>query len=382
MSFDGSRLPSDPPLFPRDPQRLGLTTAIYDGMKMKSFDSRVYSVGDYREWSESGQLVLSPRFQRREVWTETARSYLMDTIIRGLPIPKVFIRQIIDPSSGKSVREVVDGQQRLRTILSYVNDGFVIRRGHNREHGGLFFSQLPEDKKLELLGYEISTDLLVNLADSQILDIFSRLNSHAVVLNEQEKINASHFSEFKKLADAMAHEFYEYWIKNRILREPQVMRMADVSLSADLLIAMCDGVQSKKQIRSYYTQFEKDFPYDSDKLAEQFRQTIYMISRIFPDGVQNSEFRRIHIYYSLFTAVFHELYGLRGSDLPRGGLLSANLDQVRSRLDHVDEVFGDPDSPRLTDSDRQFLNDSRRATTDASVRQRRTEYLLNLIQRS
>ena len=85
---------------------------------MKSFDSRVYSVGDYREWSESGQLVLSPRFQRREVWTETARSYLMDTIIRGLPIPKVFIRQIIDPSSGKSVREVVDGQQRLRTILS------------------------------------------------------------------------------------------------------------------------------------------------------------------------------------------------------------------------------------------------------------------------
>lgn len=349
---------------------------------MKSFDSRVYSVGDYREWNASKQLVLSPRFQRRDVWTETARSYLMDTIIRGLPIPKVFIRQIIEPSTGRSIREVVDGQQRLRTILSFVNDGFIIRRGHNSEFGGKFFSELDEDKQLELLGYEISTDLLVNLSDGQILDIFSRLNSHAVVLNEQEKINAGHFSDFKKLADALAHDHFEYWIQNKILREPQVVRMADVSLAADLLIAMCDGIQSKKQIRAYYAQFEKDFPHDPDGLAAQFQQTLAMISAIYTDGLQNSEFRRIHLYYSLFTAVFHELFGLRGCDGERGNLLSDNLDRVRNRLDHVDEVFGDPDSEGLSEADRQFLSDSRRATTDASVRQRRTDYLLGLIQSS
>lgn len=349
---------------------------------MKSFDSRVYSVGDYREWNASGQLVLSPRFQRRDVWTETARSYLMDTIIRGLPIPKVFIRQIIDPSSGRSIREVVDGQQRLRTILSFVNDGFIIRRGHNSEYGGLFFSALPEDKQVEILGYEISTDLLVNLTDGQVLDIFSRLNSHAVVLNEQEKINAGHFSDFKQLADALARDHFEYWIHNKILREPQVFRMADVSLAADLLIAMCDGIQSKKQIRAYYAQFEKDFPYGVDELTTQFNQTIAMISRIFPDGLQNSEFRRVHLYYSLFTAVFHELHGLHHCHVVRGDLPSANLDRVRNRLDHVDEVFGDAESVDLTEADRQFLNDSRRATTDASVRQRRTEYLLGLIQAS
>ena len=346
---------------------------------MKSFDSRVYSVGDFREWNASGQLVLSPRFQRRDVWTETARSYLMDTIIRGLPIPKVFIRQIIDPSSGRNTREVVDGQQRLRTILSFINDGFVIRRGHNSEYGGLFFSSLPESKQVEILGYEISTDLLVNLTDGQILDIFGRLNSHAVVLNEQEKINAGHFSDFKQLADGLARDHYEYWIHNRILREPQVFRMADVSLAADLLIAMCDGIQSKKQIRAYYAQFEKEFPFDTNELTEQFNRTIDMISRIYPDGLQNSEFRRIHLYYSLFTAVFHDLFGLKQCDAARGGLASANIDRVRNRLDHVDEVFGDTESSGLTDVDHQFLNDSRRATTDASVRQRRTEYLLGLM---
>src|SRR5665647_3509530 len=81
---------------------------------MENFGSRVFSVNDYREWAASGQLVLSPQFQRRVVWTDTARSYLMDTIIRGKPIPKIFLRQRIDLASGQSIREVVDGQQRLR----------------------------------------------------------------------------------------------------------------------------------------------------------------------------------------------------------------------------------------------------------------------------
>ncbi len=345
---------------------------------MKSFDSRVYSVGDYREWDASGQLELSPRFQRRDVWSDTARSYLMDTIVRGLPIPKIFIRQILDPGTGKSRRQVVDGQQRLRTILSYVKDGFQIRRGHNSEYGGVFFSDLPESKQLDILNYELSTDLLINLSDAQILDIFSRLNSHAVVLNEQEKINAGHFGDFKRVVDELAREYFEHWIKNKILREPQVVRMADVSLTADLIIAMCDGIQSKKQIRVYYEQYERDFPFDTAEISQEFRLTLVAISQMYPEGLENSEFRRIHLYYSLFTFMYHLLFGLKGVTQPLRSPENLNLQQVRYRLDHIEEVFKADDPATLTAADREFLNDSRRATTDASVRERRTLYLVGL----
>lgn len=345
---------------------------------MKSYDSRVYSVGDYREWDSSGQLVLSPRFQRRDVWSETARSYLMDTIVRGLPIPKIFIRQIIDPSTGSSRREVVDGQQRLRSILSFVRDGFVIRRGHNAEFGGVFFSDLPPAKQLDILSYEISTDLLVNLSDTQVLDIFSRLNSHAVVLNDQEKINASHFSDFKKLADVLAHENFAYWTSNQILREAQVVRMQDVALTADLLIAMCDGIQSKKQIRAYYALYEKDFPFDQAGLADQFQRTLSLMADLYPEGFANSEFRRIHLYYSLFTAVFHLQYGLQGMPTPNTRLTELNFEQTRIRLDHIEEIFAVEEIADLSPADREFLNDSRRATTDAAVRERRTAFLVEL----
>ena len=53
---------------------------------MKNFDTRTYSINDFLEWFDNEQLELSPKFQRRSVWTDTARSYLMDTIVSGKPI--------------------------------------------------------------------------------------------------------------------------------------------------------------------------------------------------------------------------------------------------------------------------------------------------------
>jgi len=69
---------------------------------MKSFDSRVYSINDFVEWEKQGQLVLNPAFQRRAVWSDKAKSYLMDTIVRGKPIPKIFIRQTLNVSTKTS----------------------------------------------------------------------------------------------------------------------------------------------------------------------------------------------------------------------------------------------------------------------------------------
>ena len=138
------------------------------------------------------------------------------------------MRQQINASTKTSIREVVDGQQRLRTILSFINDGFKVSVLHNQDYGGRFFSQLPVDVQTNFLAYEISVDLLVNLPDKEILDIFGRLNSYAVVLNDQEKINATHFSAFKLLADSLGFKYNEYWITQKILTPAQILRMQEI----------------------------------------------------------------------------------------------------------------------------------------------------------
>src|SRR5207253_2119358 len=106
---------------------------------------------------------------RRSVWREKARSFLMDSILRGKPIPKVFIRQIIHPRSKQTIREVVDGQQRIRTILDYLNDLFVVSKFHNADFGGIPFSKLDEGTQKAVLTYEISVDLLSDAPDEEVL---------------------------------------------------------------------------------------------------------------------------------------------------------------------------------------------------------------------
>lgn len=344
---------------------------------MKSYDSRTYSINDFVEWDAAKQLELNPRFQRRAVWTEKAKSFLLDTILRGKPIPKVFIRQKINVSTKTSVREVVDGQQRLRTILAFVKDGFVVSKRQNDACGGLPFSQLPEEVQAQVLAYEVSVDLLINLPDSEVLDIFSRLNSYAVVLNVQEKINADHFGPFKVLADKIGHKYVDYWTSQAILTSKQVMRMLEVNLVADLLIASLEGIKSKKQVKKFYDLYETAFDHDSYELEAKFDSVVAAIAAIYPEGLSDTEFRRPHLFYSLFTAVAHRQFGLPGLPPALAGI-QRPPDAVRSRFERVEELFAETNLAKLSKPEQDFLRDSRRATTDEKVRVRRAEFLLNL----
>jgi hypothetical protein len=346
---------------------------------VKNFDSRTYSINDFLEWRKNDQLELSPRFQRRSVWTDNARSYLMDTIVRGKPIPKVFIRQKLNPVTKQSSREVVDGQQRLRTILGFLDDGFQINPRHNPEAGGRFFSQLDESLQIAILNYEIAVDLLVNMPDPEVLDVFGRLNSYAVVLNEQERLNATHFGPFKLLADQLGHEYSGIWVKTGVLTDAQVVRMADVALAADLLIAMIEGIRSKKQIKNFYEQYEIAFENDVVELVSRFRTISADIEGLFEGQIASTPFRRIHIFYSLFTALYAVRFGLRGVEAMRTESISWSYPRLRQALAPVDELFGSEDKRSLSEEQQQFLEDSRRATTDAKVRLRRTHFIATLL---
>ncbi|MBV8391090.1 MAG: DUF262 domain-containing protein [Mucilaginibacter sp.] len=350
---------------------------------MKNFDSRTYSINDFLEWNDKKQLQLSPKFQRNAVWSDDAKSFLIDTIIRGKPIPKIFIRQTLNVENRQSVRDVVDGQQRLRAILSFLNDGFVISKKHNEKYGGYYFSQLgnidPDIQSL-ILNYELSVDLLVNLPDQEILDIFSRLNSYAVVLNEQEKINANHFSEFKILVDKLSHKHNEFWLTSKILTNQNILRMADATLVADLVIAMCEGIQSKKQIRVFYGKYEKTFTHNTHELEEHFDSTIELIKNVFIDGLKYSPFNRIHLFYTLFTSFYFTQFGLKDIKKQRNEIEQRKYEIVKSSLTSLNYLFDmTAFSKDISKTEMQFLEDSRRATTDTTVRVRRTEFIIDKI---
>ena len=251
--------------------------------------------------------------------------------------------------------------------------------------GGYLFSQLndiegvTDDVQGAILNYELAADLLVNMPDEEVLDIFGRLNSYAVVLNEQEKLHALHFGPFKTLADKIGHKYNKMWVDSGILTDREIVRMADANLVADLLIAMIEGIKNKKYIKKAYEAYENKFEYDVEALEAQFDHVMSVIREIYPEWLKSSEFHRPPLFYSLFTTMFHVLYGLPNFPDTRPNLLPGDFPKARNALDRVSDIFAASDVATLSKDERQLREDARRATTDPSVRLRRTRFLLTVL---
>ena len=346
---------------------------------MKNFDTRTYNVSDFQEWQIAGLLDLSPQFQRRSVWTEKAKSYLIDTILRGRPIPKVLMTQNL--ALGRNVRTVVDGQQRLRTILSFIDGDFKVSRAHNRELANMNFEEMSDTVKSEFLKYEIGVDMLFDLSFEDILDVFARLNTYSVKLNAQELLNAQYLGYFKQTAFRIGYRFVRYWIDSGVLTEKEVTRMAEAELASDLLALLIGGIQSKKAIPTYYKRYEDDEQITSEA-EERFNQIMSFIGEIYPsEALKQSNFSRVHFFHSLFATLAHSLFGIENlTDTPRAPISPLVLGRIRNKLDEVSAQYdqvtsGIVDAPNAEFL--QFIDASRRATTDAGTRKIRTKFLTN-----
>ena len=344
-------------------------------IKMKGFDSTTYSVNDFLEWYDRKQLVLSPKFQRRSVWKDVAKSFLMDSIIREKPLPKIFIRQITDIKTRTTIREVVDGQQRLRTIIDFINDGFKIKRVHNQEYGEKYFSQLDEDAQSLILTYKFSVDTLIGVEDSEIMDIFARLNTYTTPLNKQELINAEFYGYFKQAVYGISYKYNKFWIENKIFTEYQTMRMNEVELTADLFIAFIDGIQSRKVVKTYYKKYDEEFD-ERSILESRFDETISLIIRLFGHTLKKSNFRKPALFYALFLALYNLKYNIAG--LPKAvasGINEKSEAKIKSCLDRIEEIV-ESDAEQLDKRQLEFYISISRATSDNESRKTRTKYII------
>lgn len=350
---------------------------------MKNFDTRTYNISDFIEWSNNGLLELSPDFQRRSVWTEKAKSYLIDTIICCKPIPKILLTQNLQGT--KNVRVIVDGQQRLRTILEYYNGNFKISKIHNKEYGGCFYEDLPVDKQNEFLKYELGVDVLFDLPYEDILDIFARINSYTVKLLPQEILNARYVGYFKQIVFEYGLKYVKYFITGGILTKAKVTRMGEAEMTADLFVALIDTVKTNKGIESYYKKYEEEEG-GLYSVSEKFDEIMSYIGEIYPpEELNNTNWKRPQLFYSLFVSIGHCLYGINGLDvdfrvqinIKKAGKLRIILDEISSKYD----LYTEEKDVNIPAEYNEFIYYSRRGTTDSAARIVRSDFINKEIKR-
>lgn len=257
------------------------------------------AVSEFQQLYLDGRLNLAPEFQRNSVWPSRAKAYLIDTLLADRPTPVIFLERQVSAQTGRFAYSVIDGQQRLRAILDFLNEDLRLTEASDNRYQGLRYSELtPEDKEL-LLSYELLVEELIDYSDAEVRDVFVRLNRFVVRLAPQELRHAEKTGAFSDFVEKLGQ--LPYWGDHRIFSDLQIRRMRPVEFSAELSILILEGPQDKKRsIDLYYEYFVDEFPdapYVEERLNAYFEWTETALN------IEQTRFRRPVELYGLIGAL-------------------------------------------------------------------------------
>ena len=172
------------------------------------YQTHNYFLPQLKDLIENREILnLRPEYQRRLRWTNKQKSLLIESLFLNIPIPPIFLYE-----SDLARYEVMDGQQRLNAIHSYLlNDFNLVGVDKLGFLNGKRYNQLPPKLKRALDRAGISAIVLLQETRSDKNDpylvrryVFERLNTGGQKLNPQEMRNSIYRGKFNDLIVELA----------------------------------------------------------------------------------------------------------------------------------------------------------------------------------
>ncbi|WP_266202770.1 DUF262 domain-containing protein [Pontibacter kalidii] len=243
-----------------------------------------WSVNDLIRLYEDEKLNLSPSYQRNDIWTLQAKKRLIDSIKIGYPLPAFFLHK-----QDNEVYDMVDGQQRTRTLIGYVKKLYP---DLNKEY---FDEQNPK----EILDYKISVVVIGKSDDDTIEDFYYRVNNYGSKLNRQEKLKAQKANSiFLELVESLA-ESQDFNSLN-LFSDAATERMIDVDFISELVAQIkYDITDKKKYADKLYDVVETRE--EANSLKNDFFELLRIVQKfnnIYP--INKTRYKQKNDFYTLF----------------------------------------------------------------------------------
>lgn len=168
-----------------------------------------------------GNLLVNRKYQRKLVWMESEKVELIDTILRGFPIPLFLLAERAE-IHGKGKYEILDGVQRLSAIFGFIENSFAINskyfdvnefaRAKQSAEQGIFKIVDAKEPRLDakqcadILDYQLAVTIFPASGDEQVTKIFGRINSTGRQLSDQERRQAGVINPFGELVRKISAE--------------------------------------------------------------------------------------------------------------------------------------------------------------------------------
>ncbi len=269
------------------------------------------------------KLVPRPEFQRRLVWTHKDKDHFLDTVLRGFPFPEIYLADgEVDLESGEGTQLLVDGLQRVHTLLEYFDGSQNLRLITVPPYRGL-----DEEGKRAFLQYDVAVRDLGNISKDQVVEVFQRINATKYSLLDIEVNNAVYSGALKQFCQQLAE--HPFFLENGVFDARDFKRMGDLRFALTLVCTVLAGYFNRDEAFGEFLQrFNDDFPLEGevrDRLS-------FCFDFLTECGFEGKS--RIWRKADLFTAVV-ELDGLAQADttLPQPSDLVGTLSDFYVTVD-------------------------------------------------
>lgn len=188
-----------------------------------------------------------PDWQRESVWDKKKKQKLIDTILRGWRLPKLYL---LNSTSNSEEYEVLDGQQRLTAIWEFFDGDLELSDETSASFSGAkLYTDLPDDVSDAFDDYELDYDEITDADEEEQKEFFQRLQE-GLPLNSSEKLNAIHSELRDYCAELSKHKFF-----SDTTTVPR-RRYAYFDVMAKVLLLEIEGVDSGLRFSDVKDTFE------------------------------------------------------------------------------------------------------------------------------
>lgn len=255
---------------------------------------------------QRGEIDLQPDFQRGEVWPEAKKRRLIDTILRDWYVPAIHI--VVNDDYDRE--EILDGQQRLRTIISFMKNEFTVDGRIDPEDPaisalhGLTYEALPTPVRSRFRRFSINTVRLRDYRPSEPGELFFRLNQ-LTALTAAEQRNALIGAPRNQIRDLAIEFERSLWgtsigFSNARMNYDDTFSRLALTLEHRSLSAKISAVSLEKRYR------------EGDPFSNEIVEDIHKALSIISEGVNYSGARvrlnKASLFSWLFFIVDNRLY--------------------------------------------------------------------------
>lgn len=335
-----------------------------------------YTIAEIADRYARKEVVINRSYQRGgRLWPPYAKIYFIDTILEDYPFPKMYLYQTYDRAKRKPIMEVVDGQQRLLTIIDFLNDKIRLTKA-SKNYSGFYFSDLPEEVQERFVMYRIQADVILAAERPQLLEMFRRMNAYTAPLNSAEKRHSRFQGRFKWFVTEISDKISPVLEQFGVLTTKQLVRMADSEMISELILILESGIinRTEKSINDLYEKYDENFE-PEDRYAEAIISFFSQLPERFSE-IRNSFLMKPYAIHSFFAAYAQIKYGIPNGEEALG--LPCRNSDIKSDEETIQNLLAISEAHETKDTEGpygQYVEAALATTTKAAQRKARASVL-------